>query len=239
MRRARLLSVALLAACGGGGSGDADFEIVPVPGGISQIRIGEKNLTEATGGYYLIGSCSDRDSAESNVTSIGASGGAMLGQDPNCPGAPFEIRVELLPDRRGLRTDVTVGPLPVAYASLSVPLDVRSEHVDVFRTDVAPIFVGGCGDVDRRETSEGTFDSIHTPCPAGVGGTGVAETRRPATVAVIEGGARIERRILAGDAASVRFFRNLPIDVENSEIEFGPRPAGSVVTLSEEIRIHD
>ncbi len=232
---------ALTLGCdGGGGGGEGrDVQVLWVPSGIVRFQVDGVNVSESTGGYYVIGSCDHSDTHESNVTSLGSTNGMLTGPDSNCPGAPFEIRVELLPGGSGVRTDVTVGPMPVAYASLSVPLDVRAEYVDGFRTDVAPLFVGGCGDVSTLDSAEGSFDAIHTPCPAGVGGVGLAETRRAGSVAIIEGSAvGIERRILSGDVASVQFFRNLPIDVENSEIAFGPQAAGAVVQLSEEIRIY-
>ena len=235
MKILRSAGFALALGCGGGGDGGGgrDVQILAVPSGIVRFEVEGVNVSEGTGGYYVIGSCDHTDTHASNVTSLGSTNGVLSAADPNCPGAPFEIRVELLPG--GMRTDVTVGPMPVAYASLSVPLDVRAEYLETFRTDVAPLFVGGCGDVAQLESAEGRFDSIHTPC----GGVGLAETRRAASVAIVEGPAvGIERRILSGDVASVQFFRNLPIDVENSEVAFGPQPAGAVVRLSEEIRIY-
>jgi hypothetical protein len=235
----RLAALALTLGCGGGGGEGRDVQLLWVPSGIVRFEVDGVNVSEGTGGYYVIGSCDHRDTHESNVTSLGSTNGMLSARDPNCPGAPFEIRVELLPDGNGVRTDVTVGPMPIAYASLSVPLDVRAERVEVFRTDASPLFVGGCGDVTQLDAAEGRFEAIHTPCPHGVGGVGLAETRRPASVAIIEGPALgIERRVLSGDVASVQFFRNLPVDVENSEVAFGPQAAGAVVRLSEEIRIY-
>lgn len=222
-------------ACGGGGSEGARF--LQRESGIRAIYDGDVNITEGTGGYYVIGGCDDRDAAETNVTSLGSDGRTLFSPRADCPGAPFEIRVTPI-DAHTVRTEVTIGPLPVDYATLSVPLDVRAHLVDTFSTDVAPLFVGGCGEVERRNALDGHFDSVPTPCPPGVRVVGLAETRTPAGLAVIEGpGTRVIRRILGGDAVKVQFFRNLPIDVENSEVAFGPRRAGSVVTLVEEITV--
>lgn len=205
--------------------------------GIRSIRVGETDLVEGTGGYYVIGTCDGSDRAETNVTSIDSDGRTLRAPSPACPGAPFQILVEQL-DMRSVRTSVTVGPLPADYASLSVPLDVRSEHADTLFTDTGPLFVGGCGEFTRSDQTQLAFQNLPTPCPVGERHTGLAETRRFATVATLSGPrATVERRVVGGDFASMQFYRNQPIDVHNSEISFGPQPRGAILHVSEIITV--
>lgn len=231
-------AVVFLTACGTGPGNDEGTHFVEGEGGIREIRHRGTVLTEGTGGYYVIGGCDDRDAHDANVTTLQSNGAVMNAGNPACPGAPFTITVTPI-NSQAVRTEITVGPLPVDYATLSVPLDMRAHLVDFFRTDVDPLFIGGCGEVERRSTREGGFDTVPTPCPPGQRVVGLAETRRPATLAVLGGPkARVVRRILSGDhVVSIRFFRNLPIDVENSEVAFGPRRAGDVIHLVEEISV--
>jgi hypothetical protein len=233
---ALVLGIALGAGCGSGGSKEF-AQFVHTESGIRQLQFRGQDLFEGAGGYYVIGGCDDSDTEAGNVNSLGSDGRTLRSGSPSCPGAPFRIHVVYV-STNAVRVEVEIGPMPVDYATLSVPLDVRTRFVDSFATDVAPLFVGGCGQVERRGSSEGHFESVPTPCPPGEHAIGLAETRAPAGIAVLHGpGARIERKLLDGDVVNVRFFRNLRIDVENSELVFGPRPAGSVVRLVEEITV--
>jgi len=229
------LLVVWIGILGCGSDRGVDFEINPT--GIREIRVDGDNLVEGTGGYYVIGSCDGSDLAESNVTSLDSDGSRLKAPSAACPGAPFQILAERL-DERTIRTSVTVGPLPASYKSLSVPLDLRAFHAESFYSDAGQLFVGGCGVFEVLSGGRLGFGAIPTLCPSDLQHTGLAETRRRISRAGLVGPiATVEREVIGGDFASMQFFRNLPIDVHNSEVAFGPQPEGAVVHVAEILRV--
>src|SRR5262245_48240432 len=98
--------------------------------GIFDIRWNGVNLTQGVGGYYIIGSCTGADNQE-NVASVGSDGHTLTAPG-SCPGAPFSLQVT---GNNPWTVEITIGPLPVDYTTLSVPLDPAPQYFDSFSFD--------------------------------------------------------------------------------------------------------
>jgi hypothetical protein len=226
-----------------GAVGDVDggpherLRVVADDTGIQELWYDGVNLFSGVGGYYIIGSCTGADDAN-NVTS-GGSDGRTLRAPGSCPGAPFRMEIS---GTDPIRVSIEIGPLPVAYRTLSVPLDPVKTYFTEFSFDGASYEVG-CGvSYSRRSGSGGRYDTIPTPCTIpGVGGVGVARVSPAPGWGEITGPvATIRRTFLSGDAGELAFI-NHP-GSNNIEPGFNPDfrstiPAGTVVRLEEEIRV--
>lgn len=129
------------------------------------------NLLEGTGGYYIIGTCTGADDEFSNVISNG-SDGQTLHAPGACPGAPFSLSIT---GTNPMRVSIQIGPLPVAYAGLSVPFDPKQTLFESFAFSSSG-YVVGCGASWSPRTGSGArFDTIPQPCTIpGHGAVGVA-----------------------------------------------------------------
>lgn len=206
--------------------------------GIQRLEWDGVDLFQGVGGYYVIGSCSGADDAGSNVVSQG-SDGRTLSAPGDCPGAPFSMTIEGL---HPIRVSIEVGPLPVDYRTLSVPLDPTKPAFDAFAFDGDRYEVGCALSWKERAGSGARFDSIPLPCEIpDLGGVGVARVRPLGAWGEITGRfATIRRRIVSGDAQELAFI-NHP-GTNNIEIGFNANfadvlPAGTVVRLEEEIEV--
>ena len=223
--------------------------------GIHSIWKDNVNLTKGTAGYYVIGSCDPIDNPDTNVTSVGSDGHTLTSPSGLCPGAPFSIRLLQLTDNVILAA-VKVGPIPVDYASLSVPLDFPDSVITEFQAQTDSMFLGGCGDFTQLAQAPvpelsfliswgnasgflGRFDEIPTPCTDLFGGSvGLAETKAPVVWGKVHGPfGTITRTIVAGSYESLQFFRNTKLRVHNIELSFGAVPKDEVVRIAEKIRI--
>jgi len=222
---------------GCGSESDEGVHFRFAPGGISEIWKDGTELTAGTGGYYVIGSCDGVDDFETNVTSVGAEGYALESPLGVCPGAPFSIRLERVAENV-VHARVRVGPLPVDYASLSVPLDLPDAIVSRYETEGPSLYFGGCDLFEKKRRSQGLFRNIPTPCEFGDGAVGLAETKRRVGWGTVRSDdVAITRTILNGRYRSLQFFRHTKLRVHNIEVSFGSVQRGRVVGFTEEIRV--
>lgn len=206
--------------------------------GMPSIVIGGVNLLGGTGAYYIIGSCTGADDPGQNVISTGATGG-VLRAPGRCPGAPFRVTTTLT-SPRSVHVSLQVGPLPVDYRTLSVPLDARKTFFTTLRT-ASSAYEVGCGlSWTPRAGSEARFDAIPTPCEIpGFGFVGAARVVPLPMWGEIQGPyAVIRRTITSGDGRELTFY-NHPA-TNNIEVGFNPDfatvlRAGTVVRLEEDI----
>ena len=203
--------------------------------GIQALEWRGTNLFEGVGGYYVIGSCTGADDAN-NVTTQGSDGHTMRSPGA-CAGAPFRMTIT---GTHPIVVSIEVGPLPVDYRSLSVPLDPTKAYFATFAFDGTSYEVGCALSWSGRSGASARFDSIPTPCVIpGVGGVGVARVRPPPSWGEISGPvARIRRVFRSGDGQELAFI-NHP-GTNNIELGFNADfsrvlAAGTVVRLEEEI----
>jgi hypothetical protein len=207
--------------------------------GIQRIERYHANLFEGVGGYYIIGSCTGADD-NNNVTSQG-SDGHTLRAPGSCPGAPFSLTIT---GTNPYHVKIQIGPLPVAYRTLSVPLDPNKDYFDRFQF-AGTSYQVGCGtSFTTRSGSGATFDSIPRPCTIpNVGSVGVARVVPLPAWGEISGPlGTIRRTITAGNAQELAFI-NHP-GTNNIEIGFNSNfattlAAGSILTLEEDITLAD
>jgi len=204
--------------------------------GIHAIELGGVNLFEGVGGYYIIGTCSGADDPGQNVISKGGDG-RTLHAPGQCPGAPYSIAVR---GDNPMRVSITVGPLPVAYKSISVPLDPAKRLFDRLAISGDRYEVGCGASWQSRRGSSARFDTIPQPCHIpGFGPVGAARTQRnigPGTWGEIAGPvARIRRTIVDTNANELIFYRHP--GTHNVEIGFGAHRAGAVLHLEETITV--
>lgn len=213
---------------------DADHDAT----GIQHLRVDGVDVLAGVGGYYIIGSCTGADDANNNVTSQG-SDGTTLRAPGSCPGAPFSLTVS---GANPFHVSISIGPLPVAYRSLSVPLDPVKVFFEEFAFD-GDAYQVGCGtSYSPRSGSRARFDTIPLPCTIpGVGGVGVARVRPTPAWGEITGPVATVRRTLLGGSGEELVFINHP-GTNNIELGFNDDfsttiPQGTVVTLEEEILV--
>lgn len=206
--------------------------------GIQHLRYHGVDLFAGVGGYYIIGSCTGADDANNNVTSQGSDGHTLLAPG-TCPGAPFSLAVT---GSNPYHVTISVGPLPVAYRTLSVPFDPVKVFIEEFAFDGDGYQVGCGTSFSPRAGSGARYDSIPLPCTIpGVGGVGVARVRPPPTWGEITGPvATVRRTFLAGSGEELAFI-NHP-GTNNIELGFNSDfsttiPQGTVVTMEEEILV--
>ncbi len=221
------------------GTGPA-IELVRDETGIPSVVIGGVNLLGGTGGYYIIGSCSGADDPGQNVISTGATGGVLRAPGA-CPGAPYRITTRLT-SPRSVHVSIQIGPLPVDYRTLSVPLDARKVYIETLRTSASTYEVG-CGlSWTPQGGSELRFDAIPRPCEIpGAGFVGAARFVPLPSWGEIAGPlGTIRRTFTAGDGRELIFF-NHP-GTNNMEVSFNPDfsavlTAGTIVRLEEDITV--
>lgn len=208
--------------------------------GIQALELGGVNLISGTGAYYIIGSCTGADDPGQNVVSIG-SDGATLHAPGSCPGAPFHITTTVTGPNTA-HVSIVVGPLPVAYRGMSVPLDPRKSFFSTVTTSASE-FTVGCG-LSWAPRGGGTtlFSDIPTPCNIPVAGpVGAARFVPVPSWGEISGPfGTIRRTMVSGDGREL-FFYNHP-NTNNIEISFSndismQLPAGAVLHLEEDIRV--
>jgi hypothetical protein len=246
----RVFFVLLLSGCGVGQVGgleagapdtNADAASVAVDGGSQGVMSIRYNGVELLMAHYIIGACDDIDDPNKNVVSF-PSDGHTLHAPGSCPGAPFSIRVS---GTNPYRFSVSVGPLPVTYASLSVPMDLVKTEFDSFGHSASSYRVGCANSWSGRSGSGGAYGSIPQPCVIpGHGAVGAARvTTVPAGTFGEAAGAhaRIRRTYLGGNARELLFY-NHPYtnNIEFSFVRPGERlAAGTTYTLEEEVTIAD
>ncbi|MFN3197214.1 MAG: DUF4214 domain-containing protein [Bradymonadia bacterium] len=242
------LMAALMAALAACGEGEFDakpeavaldttavhLESVQDATGIHSIFADGVDLFANVGGYYIIGSCGGPDDPGENVVSLGGDG-RTLHAPGGCPGAPYRLTIE---GDNPKRVTLEVGPMPVDYATLSVPLDPVRTLFTEFRISGDRYEVGCGASWDRRRGNGGAFDSIPQPCHIpNHGPVGAARTQvGPGYWAEISGPvARIRRTLVEGHIDEL-FFYNHPY-TRNMEYSFGPVRRGETVRMVEELAI--
>ncbi|HPH68552.1 MAG TPA: hypothetical protein PLF40_22500, partial [Kofleriaceae bacterium] len=208
--------------------------------GIQALELGGVNLISGTGAYYIIGSCTGADDPGQNVVSIG-SNGATLHAPGACPGAPFRLTTTVTGPNTA-HVSIVVGPLPVAYRGLSVPLDPRKSFFNKVSTSAAN-FTVGCGlSWVPRASGSTLFSEIPTPCNIPVAGpVGAARFVPVPTWGEISGPfGTIRRTMVSGDGREM-FFYNHP-NTNNIEISFSndismQLDAGTMLRLEEDITV--
>lgn len=208
--------------------------------GIQGLILGGINLISGTGAYYIIGSCSGADDPSQSVVSIG-SNGATLFAPGSCPGAPFTLTTTVTGPMTA-HVSITIGPLPVAYRSLSVPLDPRKSFFTELHTSATGYEVG-CGlSWQGRAGGNSAFSDVPTPCNIPVAGpVGAARFVPVPTWGEISGPfGTIRRTMVSGDGREL-FFYNHP-NTNNIEISFSndisfQLDAGTVVRLEEDLLV--
>lgn len=154
---------------GSGVAPSVDFAIAR--GGITAIRYRGKDLVAGTGGLYIVGSCTGADNdPRVGVTSVGASGSALIGGESCGSRVPFSASIRKTAPNRA-RVLFRVGPVPADFATLSIPLDGAKSLFESFRFQ-RPGWRNGCANNWVTETGSGAdFARIRTPCfiPAGNG----------------------------------------------------------------------
>ncbi len=212
--------------------------------GIHYIDWNGVNIFENVGGYYIIGSCTGADTADQNVISLG-SDGHTLHAPGQCPGAPFSIQFS---GTNPIHVNISVGPLPVDYRSLSVPFDPTMAYFDSFLFSSSGYLVGCANTWSPRSGSGGLFSDIPQPCNIpGHGAVGLARVTDPypGWWGEISGSVVTVRRTILGGNIQEAVFINHPY-THNMELSFQVEPvsehilpAGSVYTLEEEISFRD
>lgn len=208
--------------------------------GIQALELGGVNLISGTGAYYIIGSCTGADDPGQNVVSIG-SNGTTLHAPGACPGAPFRLTTTVTGPNTA-HVSIVVGPLPVAYRGLSVPLDPRKSFFTKVTTSAAN-FTVGCGlSWVPRASGSTLFSEIPTPCNIPVAGpVGAARFVPVPTWGEISGPfGTIRRTMVSGDGREM-FFYNHP-NTNNIEISFSndismQLDAGTMLRLEEDITV--
>ena len=119
----------LIHSCGGGGGSESRVDYVVDHTGIVSITLDNREITQ--GALYIIGACNTTDDPRTNVTSYLAPDGILVSPTGICPGAPFSITSER--EGAALLLTLTVGPLPVAYSVLSVPMQFPLRSGDAYR----------------------------------------------------------------------------------------------------------
>ncbi|MDP3273923.1 MAG: DUF4214 domain-containing protein [Deltaproteobacteria bacterium] len=206
--------------------------------GMPSIIAGGVNLLGGTGAYYIIGSCTGADDPGQNVISTGATGG-VLRAPGRCPGAPYRLTTTLT-SPRSVHVSLQIGPLPVDYRTLSVPLDAKKAFFETLRTSASQHEVG-CGlSWSPVAGAESRFDAIPTPCVIpGFGSVGAARFVPQPSWGEISGPlATIRRTFASGDGRELTFY-NHP-GTNNIELSFNSDfssvlRAGTVVRLEEDI----
>lgn len=206
------------------------------PTGIHRLEVDGVNLFEGVGGYYIIGTCDGTDDPGQNVISKGGDG-RTLHAPGRCPGAPYSLSVS---GSNPLRISVRVGPLPVDYRSISVPLDPTKRVIDRFALSQGRYEVGCGGSWSARSGREASFDSIPQPCHIpGHGPVGAARVRgrlAPGAYGEIAGPRATLRRVIVDTNANQMLFYRHPY-THNVEIGFGAHRAGEVLHLTEELHV--
>jgi Domain of unknown function (DUF4214) len=208
--------------------------------GIQGLILGGINLISGTGAYYVIGSCSGADDPSQSVVSIGSNGSTLFAPG-QCPGAPFTLTTTVTGPMTA-HVSITIGPLPVAYRSLSVPLDPRKSFFTELRTSATGYEVG-CGlSWQGRAGGGSAFSAVPTPCFIPVAGpVGAARFVPVPTWGEISGRfGTIRRTMVSGDGREL-FFYNHP-NTNNIEISFSndisfQLDAGTVVHLEEDLLV--
>jgi hypothetical protein len=211
-------------------------------GGVREIEVAGVKLMGPTGGLYLIGSTTGADVPAANYTSLNASG--VMRDGAGNPGPAFSLACQRL-DGRTLEVVVTVGPLSVPFASLSLPLDGHKGVWTAYLMPVASHLVGAGLTWTFRSGGGGTFASIPLIADIpGIGGThDVGLARSPAALPWLElqaPGYHL-RRILDTAAHKEVWFVNHP-NTHGAEVSFAGDPsvnpsvpAGVVYTHRERI----
>lgn len=201
---------------------------------ISEITFGNQVLTVGEG-FYVIGSETGEDRPDHNVRSPD-SDGQNLYSPGDWKGAPFSLKIT---GNNPFFVNLTIGPMPTKYATLSVPLDLAKGLFDSFSFSGSGYEVGAGGTWQKKQGNSGKFKDIPQPAMIpGHGPVGVAKTaiKGPGFWAEVSGGlAKIRRTVLSGNAKEMHFYHH-PY-THNIEINFGSVSKGSVVTHHEKLEV--
>ena len=200
-------------------------------GGIKSILINGKNIC-AGNGLYLVGSCTGSDD-ENNINSYDSDGHVMH-SSKNCQGPPFNMRFwEIGPNILGFQ--VNIGPAPVDYVTISMPLDLNKDMFNKFKFNGNSYKVGCANQWETRWGSGSYYSDIPTPCYIdGHGSVGLAKTNERSTWGEVSGTiGTIKINILKSSNYNLMFY-NHPY-TNNMEFGFGSIKKGSSILLKGEI----
>ena len=162
---------------------------------------------------YVIGGCNSTDDPQTNVTSYLAPGNVLVSPSGKCPGAPYSFAI--VPDGPDvLDISVTVGPLPVRYATLSVPLDLVLDLDDKW----------------SAAKLSGTYGSLLNGTP-----TTPREVRAGGPFGEVEGSWGTLRR--TGDYPVWGFIVNPLVEAETVEPRWLDLHAGAVLVAHERLEL--
>jgi len=208
------------------------------PSGIPAIRAGGVLLTAPGGGLYAIGSCTGADNPKSNVDSRYGGGTTIASPDGSCAASPFKTTVTHMTDK-SVHVVTIIGPTSVAYATLSVPLDLAKDQIIHYEFGAGPLYVNG----DTLTASPvGDYAAIPTPFtipsippPNRVG---FVHSKRPVPWVTGYGPHGGVRRVFyTGSSLTDVYAYNHPA-TNNLEASFHAVPKGATLRLEEDIIVY-
>lgn len=211
---------------------------------VTSLRIRGRNLLEGTGGIYLIGSADGSDAQGRSVCSIGGANGLMHTDNPTlAPAPPFRLTfTRLAPDRLGFRAEI--GPVPAAFATLSMPFDFNLGAIDTFTFNGTSYRLQCTARDGSRKGSGGRYDTLIPPrCEIRnqqgtlLGIVGVALTDRPTSWGEVTGPYGSVRVTITRSVhyRSMAFYNHF--GTHNLELSFGSLRKGETGLLEGEIRV--
>lgn len=233
--------ILLVSACHSGGGQHpgnvAQFKIAPW--GISSIKFNNTEVVAPGGGLYAIGSCTGIDNPISNVDTRRGNGTALVSPDGSCPPIPFSKAIGISGSHVA-HSIMTIGPTPMAYATLSVPLDLAKDKIVGYEFAAAPVFFNDNVTIGKQY---GLYTDIPTPFVLpGLLGKKVGFAHANKSQSWIEattpnGAIHVRRMFYVGSSLTDVYVYNHP-DTNNLEASFHGVPKGVTLRLEEDVIVY-
>jgi Ig-like domain from next to BRCA1 gene len=157
-------------------------------------RVRGSNLHQGIGGIYLIGSADGSDAQGRSVISVGGSNGYMKSDNPaTIPPPPYKLTWTRVSGNI-LKFKAEVGPVPINFATMSMPFDFDQHMVDSFAFNGTSYRLQcTTSDGTKRGSGERYDTAIPPKCEIRntenqlLGLVGAAQTGRPTTWGEVSG----------------------------------------------------
>jgi hypothetical protein len=202
------------------------------------------NLHQGIGGIYLIGSADGSDAQGLSVSSVGGSNGYMKSDYPTkvLP-PPYKLTwTRVSSTTLGFKAEV--GPVPMAFATMSMPFDFDQHMVESFAFDGSTYRLHCSASDGPKKGSGGLYDSVIPPkCEIRnvqgqlLGLVGAAQTDRPTRWGEVSGGfGKVRVTINRSNHYRQMVFHN-HFGTHNLELSFGAMKKGEKALVEGTIEV--
>lgn len=202
------------------------------------------NLHQGIGGIYLIGSADGSDAQGLSVCSIGGSNGFMKSDNQaKVPPPPFKLTwTRVSGNILGFKAEV--GPVPIGFATMSMPFDFDQRMVDSFAFEGTSYRLHCTSSDGPKRGSGGQYDTLIPPkCQIRdvqghlLGLVGAAQTDRATRWGEVSGGfGKVRVTVKRSSHYRQMIFHN-HFGTHNLELSFGGMAKGETAMVEGTIEV--